>query len=152
MRYTVLHDREEKKLTFDSKPHLKLEGCIPLWLRGYKKTAQSRRKDESDSNARAGMTGQRWRSDEGVREVRLREWERLDRGGGLWVSPLCQTNVCLSVALGRHVSDAPEWAASCSQSGSLPWPIITPLQEDTGCMITMSSRHNSGADGKKHLT
>lgn len=48
-----------------------------------------------------------------------------------------QTNVCLSVPLGRHVSAPPDWAPPCSHRGSLPWPIITPLQEDTYCMITM---------------
>lgn len=80
-----------------------------------------------------------WEGNERVSEVSLREWGRSWWGGGLQVSLPCQTNICLSVPLGRHVSAAPDWAPPCTHRGSLPWPIIIPPQEDTGCMITTST-------------
>lgn len=77
--------------------------------------------------------GQKWGGERGEpereREVRVR-WRYMSESHS-------QTNVCLSVPLGRHVSALPDWAPPCSHCGSLPWPIITPLQEDTCCIITM---------------
>lgn len=54
-----------------------------------------------------------------------------------------QTNVCLSVWLGRHVSASADWAPLCSLCGSLPWTIIHPLQDDTyGIITTYTGKRN----------
>lgn len=111
--------------------------------------------DEGDRVRQEKSAGQSCGNSGGVREHPSRKWGcRGERGESKRVREVrvrwrcagessCQTNVCLSVSLGRHVSAAADWTPPCSHHGSLPRPIITPLQQDTCCMTAVCSPANT---------